>query len=146
MFPLMAYGPFRFSLSSFTYEELKRKAEARLEEVNVVGGRPSLHRLGLGTETIRFTSAFHPKHLRGNAGLGQVAGMRAALGQTYSLIGNRLGVGDMFGSWALKSVEETHTEIYIDGLGQAVAVDLELIYDGRARSVGAARALISLLG
>lgn len=146
MFPLMAYGPFRFSLSSFTYEELKRKAEARLEDVNVIGRRPSLHRMGLGRETIHFTSLFHPKHLRGNMGLSQVSGLRSSLGQTYSLVGNRLGVGDMFGSWALQTVEETHTEIFIDGLGQAVAVELEMIYDGRNRSSGAARALISLIG
>ncbi len=146
MFALMAYGPFRFSIATFGYEELKRKAEARIEEVNVIGGRPSLHRMGLGSESIRFQSAFHPKHLPGNVGLGQVAAMRASLGLSYSLIGNRIGVGDMFGSWALKSIEDTQTEIFVDGLGQAVAVDIELLYDGRARSAGAALALISLLG
>lgn len=146
MFPIMSYGPFRFSLSSFTYEQMKRTAEARLKEVDIIGRRPSLHRLGLGSETMSFTSAFHPLHLRGNSGLSQVSGLRANLGQSYPLIGNRTGVGDMFGSWALKEVEETHTEIFIDGLGQCVAVELSMIYDGRNRSAGAAMALIGLLG
>ena len=146
MFALMAYGPYRFSLATFAYEEMRRKAEARIEEVNIIGGRPSLHRSGLGSESISLTSAFHPKHLPGNAGLSQVASMRASLGQTYPLIGNRIGIGDIFGSWALKSVEETQTEIFIDGLGQSVAVEIELLYDGRQRSAGAALAFIGLFG
>lgn len=146
MFAMMALGPYRFSLATFGYEELRRKAEARIEEVKIIGARPSLHRSGFESESITLRSAFHPRHLPGNAGLSQVSRMRASVGASYPLIGNRSGIGDIFGSWALKSVEDTHTEIFVDGLGQAVAVEIELLYDGRQRSAGAALALIGLLG
>ncbi|MEE7478406.1 phage tail protein [Methylobacterium hispanicum] len=146
MFVLMAFGPFQFSLATFAYEEAKRRAQARIERVKIIGGRPSLHMAGLDDETLTLKSTFHPRHLSGNGGLPQVAGLRAALGQSYPLLGNRLSAGDMLGRWALEAVEDTQTEIFVDGFGQAVSVDMELVYDGRTRSPGAALALIGLLG
>lgn len=60
--------------------------------------------------------------------------MRASVGSTYPLIGNRIGAGDMFVSWALKSVEDTHTEIF-DGLGQPrrLGVSVRRDVDGQQR-------------
>lgn len=146
MFVLMGLGPFRFSLSTFSYDEIKRKAEARVEAVKIIGSRPSLHLAGLEVEKVTFKSVFHPMHLPGNTGLYQVAAMRASLGMSYSFVGNRVGIGDVLGRWLIQSVEETQTEIFVDGLGQAVEVEVELQYDGRSRSVSAASAIASLLG
>lgn len=146
MFVLMSYGPFRFSLSTFSYEELKRRAEARIEGVNIIGGRPSLHKSGLAIEKVELKCGFSPMHLSGNRGLYQVSAMRSSLGESYPMIGNRVGIGDILGSWALSSVEETHTEIFIDGLGQSVMVEVELMYDGRQRTSAAASAFARLVG
>lgn len=145
MFVLMGLGPFRFSLSTFSYDEIKRRSEARVEEVKIIGSRPSLHRSGLEVETIEMKSVFHPMHIPGNSGLYQVAAMRAAVGSSYPFVGNRIGVGDVFGTWLLAAVEDTQKEIFVDGLGQAVEVGIELKYDGRSRSLGAAAALASLI-
>lgn len=146
MFVLMGLGPFRFSLSTFTYDEIKRKTEARVEAVKIIGARPSLHLSGLEVEKITMKSIFHPMHMPGNSGLYQVSAMRSSVGMSYPFVGNRVGIGDVLGRWLLQSVEDTQTEIFVDGLGQAVEVEIELQYDGRSRSVSAASALARLVG
>jgi hypothetical protein len=146
MFVLMGLGPFRFSLSTFAYDEIKRKSEARVEAVKIIGARPSLHLGGLEVEKIQIKSVFHPRYLPGNGGLYQVSAMRSSVGMSYPLVGNRVGIGDVFGRWLIQSVEDTHTEIFVDGLGQAVEVEVELQYDGVSRSVSAAAAIARLIG
>jgi phage protein U len=145
-FVLMAYGPFTFSLTTFSYEELKRRAEARIESVKIIGTRPSLHKSGLEVEKVDLKCGFCPRHIDGNRGLYQVSSLRASLGLSYPILGNRIGIGDVLGSWVLNSVEETHTEIFVDGIGQVVQVDLELLYDGRQRTPAAASAFARLVG
>jgi len=143
---LMAYGSFRFSMATYAYEKLKLKAEARIEPQKIIGSRPSLHRMGYEAETLSLTSTLFPNHLPGNAGLSQLAGLRAAVGQSQQLVGNRLSIGDMFGRWALKSIEATHEHIFVDGVGQKIDVQMELIFDGRGRTPEAAAAIARLFG
>lgn len=140
----MGYGPFRFEIASFAYESLKRKYEANIQEQKIIGGRPSLHRMGFGVETISLTSTFFPHHLPGNTGLTQLAGLRAAVGESMPLVGNKISVGDVFGRWALKSVSDDHSEIFIDGVGQQIEVSMELMFDGPGRSPSAAAAIARL--
>lgn len=145
-FILMGYGPFRFEIASFAYDSIKRKYEANIQEQKIIGARPSLHRMGFGVETITLNSTFFPRHLPGNTGLSQLAGLRASVGESMPLVGNRLSFGDVFGRWALKSVGDDHSEIYVDGVGQQISVDMELLFDGRGRSAGAAAAIARLFG
>lgn len=145
-FILMGLGPFRFSIEGFGYESLKRKLEARIEEQKIVGGRPSLHMTGLGVETLSLRAKFFPKHLPNNRGLSQLTGLRAAVGSSHVLVGNRVAVGDMFGRWAVKSVSDDQTEIFIDGVGQQVEVEIELLYDGPGRSQSVASVIARLFG
>lgn len=142
----MGYGPFRFSIQAFAYEKLKRKFEARIESQKIIGARPSLHKLGFEAETLSMTCTFFPLHLPGNQGLSQLAGMRAAVGESLPLVGSRGTFGDIFGRWALKSVEDGHEEIFIDGVGQKIEVAIELIYDGPGRTSAAAAAIARLFG
>jgi phage protein U len=144
MFVLMGYGPFRFSIESFGYERLKRSFSARIEPQKIIGARPSLHRMGFEAETISLSATFFPNHLPGNTGLAQLAGLRAAVGQSMTLVGNRVAVGDVFGAWALKSVENEETEIWVDGVGQAITVSLELLHDGPQRPPSVAAAIARL--
>lgn len=144
MFVLMGYGPFRFSIESFGYEKLTRKFEANIEAQKIIGARPSLHRTGWGTETISLGATFHPNHLPGNGGLAQLAGLRASVGLSMPLVGNRVAVGDMFDAWALKSVENEESEIWIDGVGQAITVAIEIMYDGPRRPPSVTAAIARL--
>lgn len=143
---LMAYGPYRFSIGTFAYEEMRRSFSARVESQAVIGARPPLHFMGPGDETIGFKATFFPYHLPGNAGLAQLAAIRAdvASGASYPLIGNRAQVGEVFGRWALLSVGDTQSEIGPEGIGQKIEVEIELIFDGRPRSAGALSAIAAL--
>ncbi len=142
----MGYGPFRFETASFAYESIKRKHEASIQEQKIIGGRPSLHKTGYGVESISLNSIFHPRHLPGNSGLSQLSALRAAVGTSMPLVGNRLAFGDVLGRWALKSVGDDHSEIFIDGVGQQISVDLELWFDGPGRTPGAGSAIARLFG
>lgn len=142
----MGYGPFRFEINSFAYEGIKRKHEASIQEQKIIGGRPSLHKTGLGVETITLNSTFFPRHLPGNTGLSQLSGLRASVGSSMPLVGNRVSFGDVFGRWALKSVSDDHSVIFIDGVGQQISVDLELWFDGQGRTASAAAAIARLFG
>lgn len=145
-FVLMGYGPFRFSIATYAYERLKRKFEANIQAQKIIGGRPSLHRMGFEVETVTVTSTFFPNHLPGNSGLSQLAALRAAIGTTMPLVGNRLLVGDVLGNWALKSIEDGQDEIFVDGVGQKIEVEMELWFDGRRRTPTAAAAIARLFG
>lgn len=126
---LMAYGGFRFSMDTFAYEQVTRKLSARLESQKVIGSRPSIHNLGLDDETISITATFFPFHLPGNAGLSQVARMRAAVGEAQPLLAFRQIFADYAGMWALKSFEEKKSEIHPTGEGQKIEVEIELLFD-----------------
>lgn len=145
-FILMGYGPFRFEINSFAYESIKRKHEASIQEQKIIGSRPTLHKMGYGVETLSLTCTFFPRHLPGNTGLSQLAGLRASIGTSMPLVGNRVSFGDIFGRWALKSVEDSHSEIFIDGVGQKVEVNVELLFDGQGRSASAGSAIARLFG
>lgn len=143
---LMAYGPFRFAIATFAYEQFKRRHTARIEPQNVIGGRPVLHKMGFEAETVSFTATFFPKHLPGNMGLAQLAGMRAAVGLRFPLLGTGFGIGDMFGFWVLKSIEDSHSEIYSNGVGQKIETQIELIFDGPSRTALASAVVARIFG
>ncbi|XWN29973.1 MAG: phage tail protein [Devosia sp.] len=143
---LMEYGPHRFSIDTFGYEKIKRAFEARIASQNIIGARPSLHKMGYGDETIRITAKFFPFHLPGNRGLSQLSRMRQDVGSSHQLVGNRIVVGDAFGRWALKKVGDTGEHIAPNGVPQEISVDIELLYDGRGRSTAASQAIAALFG
>ena len=139
---LMALGPFTFSMASFSYEDLKRQHAARIAPQEIVGARPSLHRMGFDNETLTIGATFFPFYLGGASGLSQVSAMRAAVGTSYPLVGNQGVVGLSFGRWLLHRVGDTQDYIGPTGVGQRIEVSIDLMFDGRTRTPGA----LSLLG
>lgn len=133
---LMAYGGFRFSMDTFSFEKLARSMEARLEAQNVIGARPSLHKMGFGLEKVSFSSTFFPFHLPNNQGLTQVSAMRRAVGESFPLVAVRAQAADYTGMWALHSISETKSEIHPNGEGQKIEVELELYFDGQGSGGG----------
>ncbi len=143
-FVVMGYGGFRFSVDTFAYEKMKRKFEANIEEVKIIGSRPSLHRAGWNAETLSLTGTFFPHHLPNNRGLSQLAGMRASVGTSNVMVANSGDLGDVVGRWLLKSIGDDHEHIFIDGIGQKITVEMEFLFDGFGRSRAAAFSLLRL--
>lgn len=146
---LMALGEFRFSIDTFSYEELRRKTHARIHPQEVIGAPPPLHKMGPGANTLSITSTFFPWHLPGNRGLDQLNAMRAAAGRSMQLVASKINLGEPLGRWALLSVDERKSEIHFSGEGQKIALDIELMFDppsGRPDIGGVFASLTSLFG
>ncbi|MBB4267364.1 phage tail protein [Roseospira visakhapatnamensis] len=146
MHVLMAWGDVRFSISTLAYDELSRSLAARVSPQAIVGARPTLHHMGLEQETLGLSATLFPYHLPNNRGLSQLHVLRASVGTSELLIAGAGGMGTALDHWVLKSVGDTQTEIHPNGTGQKIAVTLELLYDGRARSPAARVALAGLFG
>lgn len=131
---LMAWGPFRFTVPTYSVETLRHSVQARIEEVPVIQAPPSLHRLGPGNATVSLQSTFHPHHLNGR-GLAQLSGIRSAVNAMagFSLCSF---AGDVFGPWVAMSVEDEQEMFDAKGKPATVQVTLELKQDGSmARSI-----------
>lgn len=128
---LMALGPFRFTVPTYSVEEIKRVMRSRVASQDVIGARPPTHLLGPGEEAIVLKSTFHPHHLN-RGGLLQLEGVRMACAAQTPLMMVSIG-GMVFGRWVITNVFDDRT-MFMPNLGtpQTVTVDMELVrYVGR---------------
>jgi uncharacterized protein len=121
---LMALGPFRFTIPTYSVEDIQRSMSARIAQQEVIGARPRTHLLGPGVETITLSSTFYPFHLNG-AGLAQLEGMRAACAACRPLIFLSVA-GRVFGLWVIKEVSEGLTLFSPHGVPQQVTVNMTM--------------------
>ncbi len=122
---LMALGPFRFRIPTYSVEEISRQVSSRYANQEVIGARPTTHLLGPGEETITFHSEFFPYHLNG-AGLAQLEAVRAmCLAQTPLMLISIAGL--VFGRWIITDVSDERTTFDVKGKPQKVSVDMDLL-------------------
>lgn len=128
---LMALGPFRFSIPTYSVEEIQRRVRSRIASQEVIGARPPTHLLGPDEETIALQSTFHPLHLN-RGGIAQLEGVRAACIAQRPLMMVSMA-GAVFGRWVIASVDDQRSLFHArSGLPQTVTVDMELVrYVGR---------------
>ena len=121
---LMALGPFRFKIPTYSVETVSRKLSSRVQSNEVIGARPTTHLLGPAEETLSFQSEFYPYHLNG-AGLAQLEGMRATVvAQTPMML---ISVGGLvFGRWVITDLSDEQTIFDSLGRAQKVSVDMSL--------------------
>lgn len=141
---LMAWGPFRFTVPTYSVESIQRAHHARAEPQPVIGRAPSIHRLGQNNPTITLSSTFHPRHFNGN-GLAQLAGIRQAVDSLMPLQLTHINGGQMniFGTWVATSVESEETVLDHRGISQVVTVALSMMQ--YAASPGRAIAQVAAL-
>lgn len=122
---LMALGPFRFRIPTYSVEQIARKVSSRVASQEIIGARPTTHLLGPGEETVQFSSTFFPFHLNGG-GLAQLEGVRAAcvVQQPLMLISV---AGLVFGRWIIQDVSDERTKFAVSGTPQMITVDMTLI-------------------
>lgn len=102
---MMRWGRFRFSVPTYSIEELKRKVEGRVSPVPVVGAVAQVHTLGANPDTITLQSTFYPYHLN-RMGIGQLRGIQAAVRvQGPELLVH--GSGVPLGLWVGRASDET---------------------------------------
>ncbi len=128
---LMAFGPFRFTVPTYSVETLRRSVQPRVEAQPVIGALPSLHRLGPANEQITLSSTFYPHHLNGR-GLAQLSGLRQAVNALQPMMlthidGSRPNV---FGLWIATGLEDEGTLFDASGKPSQVTTTLTLLQHG----------------
>ncbi len=104
---MMRWGEFRFSVPTYSIEELKRKVEGRVVPVPVVGAVAQVHTLGANPDTITLQSTFYPHHLN-KMGITQLRGIQAAIrAQKPALLVH--GSGSVLGLWVGRISNENET-------------------------------------
>lgn len=122
---LMALGPFRFRIPTYSVEQISRKVSSRVASQEIIGSRPTTHLLGPGEETVTFASTFYPFHLNGG-GLAQLEAVRAAcVAQAPLMLVSVAGL--VFGRWIIQDVSDDRTEFGPSGSPQIVTVDMTLL-------------------
>ena len=146
---LMGWGPFIFTVPTFSVDGMSRALTSRVEPQPVIGMAPPLHLLGANNATITLRSTFYPHHLNGG-GLAQLAAIRSAIeaGQALPLAAANGAVPNIFGMWVGTSVESGEESFDAAGTPQTVNATLTLVQEGgafaAARSI--ATGLVSRVG
>lgn len=119
---MMGLGPFRFHLATAAYQTLERSDEYRWEAQDRIGRHPAMQFIGAGHTTFNLSGTIYP-NFRG--GLGQLDAMRAvaAAGAPSVLVS---GLGRIFGSFVILSVDETQTYFLPNGAPRKQEFSLEL--------------------
>ncbi|WP_432481612.1 phage tail protein [Moraxella sp. ZY200743] len=119
---MMILGMFVFRISTAAYQSLVQKTEWRHESSSRVGAMPAYQFVGRGENTITLEGVIVPEF--GNQkSLVKLAEM-ADKGKAYPMI---CGNGRVWGQYVIKSVNETHTVFFKNGLARKVAFSIELI-------------------
>ena len=136
---LMAWGPFRFTVPTYSVESIRRSLQPRVSPVPLISRVPSLHRLGPGNEQITLESTFHPHHLNGR-GLAQLAAVRQAVNALTPLPLVHLNGSAMnvFGPWVATQIEDSQS--MLDPLGKpgTLTVSMTMLRDDASPARGIA--------
>lgn len=146
---LMAWGPFRFTIPTYSVEEIRRSLQPRTSPVPVIGRAPPIHKLGPGNEQITLSSTFHPHHLNGR-GLAQLASIRQAINAqaTYPLVHVNGRAMNIFGSWTGVQIDDSHSLLDVMLTPGTVTVSMSLMREDSspARAIAIAAAADFSLG
>lgn len=140
---LLAWGPFRFTVPTYSVESIRRSIQPRVSPVPVIGRTPPIHRLGPGNEQITLESTFHPHHLNGR-GLSQLAGVRQAVNALTPLplvhVNGR--AMNIFGSWVATQIDDSQALLDVAGTPGTVTVTMSMMRDDAspARAIAIAAA------
>lgn len=114
---LLRLGPYRFSVDTAAYQQLRRRATFEWPALPRLWNEPAIQYAGAGPEEISIDGTILPAF---HGGLDQIAQMRelarAPLGQLepepYALV---TGYGEYLGEWAILEVEESWDAIQSRG-------------------------------
>ena len=123
---LMGWGPFRFTVPTYSVESLNRAMSSRVASQPVIGARPPTHLLGPNEETITLQSTFYPHHLN-RMGLAQLTGVRQAVASQTPHILVHVG-GGIFGRWVARDISDEQTMFDTRGVPQCITVSMTMVY------------------
>ena len=120
---MLSLGDFQFSVDTAAYDELTLKAEYPWATVNRLQNTPQLQAMGKETRSISLQGTVYPTY-RGS-GAEQIENLREAAAQMEPqfLVA---GDGRSLGRWVVKSIAQTDSVFFSDGVPQKQEFSLEL--------------------
>lgn len=131
---MMALGDFVFELRGAAYQDFQRQTEWRHVRHSRVGERPASQFLGPGSDTITLSGTLMPELTGGRRNLDRLREMGNE-GKAWPLVE---GSGRIYGLWTVKSVSETSTTFFADGVPRKIefGLTLERVDDDRVEQLG----------
>ena len=123
---LLKLGDYKFSVSTATYQELKRSTEFRWASADRLGRTPALQYVGPGQDQITLSGVIYPEFFSGPNQIEQMRN-KAAQGRPLLLVD---GLGHLHGYYAIKQIEETQSYIDKKGVPLKQTFTLSLLYYG----------------
>ena len=124
---MLTWGDISFGVSTASIDRLRRRTEYRWPAQERVGRRPSLQSVGPGADRITLDGVMFPLY-RGDPRLVRDAvNAAAAAGQALLLTDAH---GRVFGKWAVESVEESRSALYVDGVARKIEYTIGLVHYG----------------
>lgn len=123
MTPLLALGPFVFSVAQLPFEQLQRRRDWRHATSARIGARDATQFTGPGEDTLSLKGTAHAELSNGRASLDQLVAM-AGTGEPYELVD---GLGHVLGSFVIQSIDEASDAFFPNGTARAIDFTLNLL-------------------
>ena len=119
---MLALGPYRFSINTAAYQNLKHSSEYRWPATERIGKEPLLQATGKGSERIELEGVIYPYY---KGGLEQMELMRLTAGnqEPFLLID---GNGAILGRWVITQIEESQSVFLANGNPRRIEFRLNL--------------------
>lgn len=120
---MLALDMFVFEIGTIPYQELSRKWAWRHAQSDRFGALPAPQFVGPGPETVSLTGALIP-----GEGIGSYSAITTLVemgnaGEAYSLVS---GVGEVLGEYFIRSIDQTQSLFFVDGMPRKSDFTLEL--------------------
>lgn len=121
---LMKWGDYKFTVNTAPYEEYNRSTEYQWASHNRINSSPKLQFTGMGSDSLTLSGVIFTEL----SGIKQLDKLReiAAKGKSQLLID---GLGNVMGYWVLKSIDETKSTFFSDGVPRKQTFSLKFEKD-----------------
>jgi len=119
---LMTLGLFVFETASLPFESFDRSTDWRYGQADRFDARKASQFTGPGDDKITLTGVLYGGQIGSYGALSTIRDMADA-GEAYPLID---GSGNVMGNWFIKSLKETRTLFFVDGMPRKADFTLDL--------------------
>lgn len=138
---LMQLGSVSFEMQPFNTHGYSVSSTTDYAAKPVVGARQPLEHVGEGESRVTLEGRMLPKNLGGLSELAEVQAMRVS-GMAHFLM---RGDGKPMGWFKIESVEENHSLLFADGVGQQVDFTISLLRTDKPSAASYVQSLLGLL-
>lgn len=134
---LLALGQFVFELGTLAYQDFKRSNDWRHASNSRVGARAGYQFVGVGDDSVSLSGWVAPGQVGSYASIAALRAMGDS-GQAFALVS---GMGEVFGQYVIKQLDETGT--YHDRRGRPGRVEFSLQLTRVDNNAGGAKVAVN---